>query len=135
MNRPRLSRPSLKITRQAEENRPTYFIVEVWNPFVSAYQPANSVKDGLVRVGELANLISRMWVQRHSKREVLVDVPDAPAADGQPWAEFRINASTFKSYDTRYDDRPAWARSAGMTQAATTTCARVGYALPPFNAS
>ena len=107
----------------------------MWNPFVSAYQPANSVKDGLVRVGELANLISRMWVQRHSKREVLADVPDAPATDGQPWAEFRINASTFKSYDTRNDDLPAWARAAGMTQAAATTCARVGYALPPFNAA
>ena len=135
MNRQQLSRPSLKITRQADQNRAAYFIVEVWNPFVSAYQLVNSVEDGLARVGELANLICRMWVQRHPKREVLVDVPDPRATEGQRWAEFRINASTFKSYDTRYDDRPAWARSAGMTQAAAATCTRVGCALPPSNAS
>ena len=81
MNRQQLSRPSLKITRQADQNRAAYFIVEVWNPFVSAYQLVNSVEDGLARVGELANLICRMWVQRHPKREVLVDVPDPRATE------------------------------------------------------
>ena len=135
MNRQRLSRPSLRITRQADQDRPTRFIVEVWNPFVSAYQPVSSVENGLARVGALANLICRMWLQRHPKRDVLVDVPDPRATEGTRWAEFRINASTFKSYDTRYDDRPGWARAAGMTQAAATTCTRVGYIPPPANAS
>lgn len=139
MNRHRLSRPSLKITRQADENRATHFIVEVWNPFVSTYQLVGSVEDGLARVGQLANLICRMWLQRHPKRDVLVDVPDAAAGDaaagdGKRWAEFRINATTFRSYDTRYDDRPAWARAAGITQAAATTCTRVGCTLPSTNA-
>ena len=76
MNRNRLSRPSLKITRQADQDRATHFIVEVWNPFTSAYQLAGSVEDGLARVGKLANLIGSMWLQRHPKRDVLVDVPD-----------------------------------------------------------
>jgi len=134
MNRQKLSRPSLKITRQGDQNRATVFIVEVWNPFVSTYQPVNSVKDGVARVDELANLICRMWEQRHPKREALVDVPDPPATVGQRWAELRINASTSKSYDTRYDDRPAWARAGGMTRAIAATCTRVGYALPPSNA-
>jgi hypothetical protein len=134
MNRQKLTRPSLKITRQTDQGQPTRFIIEVWSPFVSAYQPANSVEDGLARVAELADLICRMWLQRHPKRDVLVDVPDTAATDGMRWAEFRINATTFKSYDTRYDDRPGWARAAGMTQAAATTCTRVGYIPPPANA-
>jgi hypothetical protein len=134
MNRNRLSRPSLKITRQADQDRATHFIVEVWNPFTSAYQLAGSVEDGLARVGKLANLIGSMWLQRHPKRDVLVDVPDAVATDGKRWAEFRINATTFRSYDTRYDDRPGWARATGMTHATATTCTRVGYA-PPIAAT
>jgi len=101
----------------------------VWNPFASAYQPANSAEDGLARIGQLADLICRMWLQRHPKRDILVDIPDAAAADGEQWAEFRINATTIRSYDTRFDARPGWARAVGMTQAAATTCARVGYAL------
>ena len=101
----------------------------MWNPFAGAYQPADSAEDGLARLGELADLICRMWLQRHPKRDVLIDIPDAAASDGERWAEFRINATTFRSYDTRNDARPGWARAAGMTQAATTTCARVGYAL------
>jgi hypothetical protein len=130
MNRRRLSRTSLRITRQADQEWASRFTVEVWNPFASAYQVAASVEDGLRRVGELADLIGRMWLQRHPKRDVLVDVPDAAAIDGQRWAEFRINASTLRSYDTRYDHRPDWARAAGMTQAAAATCTRVGCTLP-----
>jgi hypothetical protein len=51
MNRRRLSRPSLKITRRADQSQPGCFIVEVWNPFVSAYQTVISVQEGLRRVG------------------------------------------------------------------------------------
>jgi hypothetical protein len=105
------------------------FAVEVWNPFAAAYQVANTVEDGLKRVEELAHLISRMWLQRHPKRDVLVDVPDAADIDRASWAEFRINATAFRSYDTRYDARTVWARATSLTQAAATTCSRVGYKL------
>jgi hypothetical protein len=136
MNRVQPGRPSLKITREVDHRWDSHFIVEVWNPFVSAYQAASSVESGLTRVGELADLIGRMWLQRHPKRAVLVDTPDAAATDGtKTWAELRINATTFRSYDTRYDARPAWAWAASISQAAATTCTRVGYALPPPNAS
>ena len=110
------------------------FKVEVWNPFVSAYQPVGSVEEGLRRVGELADLISRMWLERHPKQDALADVPDPDATEGTRWAEFRINATTFKSYDTRHDDRLIWSRAAGLTQAAATICARVGYSAPVSSA-
>lgn len=129
MNRQRLSRPSLRITRQVDQRQDCRFAVEVWNPFAAVYQVANSVDDGLRRVDELAALISRMWVQRHPKRDVLVDVPDPAAIGGANWAEFRINATAFRSFDTRNDTRTAWARAASMTQAAATTCSRIGYTL------
>ncbi len=128
MNRRRLSRPSLKIPRQGDPQRDSRFIVEVWNPFLSAYQGAGSVEDGLARVDELASLICRMWLQGHPKRDVPVDVPDAVGTNGARWAEFRINATTIKSYDTRYHARSEWERAAGMKQAAAITCTRVGYA-------
>jgi len=129
MNRHRLSRPSLKITRQVDQRRDSHLVIEVWNPFVGAYQGAGSVEDGLVRVDELASLICRMWLQGHPKRDVLVDVPDGAATEGVRWAEFRINSTTIKSYDTRYYARSEWARAAGMKQAAAITCTRIGYAL------
>jgi hypothetical protein len=110
------------------------FVFEVWNPFASEYQPIDSVEEGLRRVGELADLICRMWLERHPKQDVLADVPDPVMTEGTRWAEFRINATTFKSYDTRRDDRLAWARAAGLTQAAATICARVGCAAPASNA-
>jgi len=130
MNRRRLNRPSLKITHRVDERYASQFAFEVWNPFVSKYQAVDSVDDGLRRVGELADLICRMWLERHSKQDALADVPDPVTTEGTRWAEFRINATTFKSYDTRYDDRLAWARAAGLTQAVATICARVGYAAP-----
>jgi len=135
MNTHPLSRPSLKITRDADQRHASHFIVEVWNPFASGYQVVGSVDEGLTRVGDLANLIGQMWLQRHPKRDVLVDVPevdepDAGMIDGRRWAEFRINATAFRSYDTRYDGEPSWASAAGMAEAAATSCARVGCALP-----
>jgi hypothetical protein len=130
MNRPRLCRPSLKITRHTDGTRASHFTFEVWNPFVGTYQAVNSIEDGVVRVGELANLICMMWLQRHPKRDALADVPEAVEIDGSHWAEVRINAATFKSYDTRYNERPVWARATGMRQAAAAICSRVGCALP-----
>jgi hypothetical protein len=129
MNRRRLTRPSLKITQQVDQRQDSQLIVELWNSFVGAYQGAGSVEDRLVRVDALADLICWMWLHEHPTRDVLVDVPDAAATEGVRWAEFRINATTIKSYDARYHARSEWARAAGMKQAAAITCTRVGYAL------
>src|SRR5689334_12424912 len=106
MNRRGLCRPSLKISRSGDQTETDGYFVEVWNPFLHEYQPINSVEEGVARVADLANLIGRMWLARHPKRDVLMDVPAATAMDGRRWAELRINATSFKSYDTRSDDRP-----------------------------
>ena len=131
MNRRSLCRPSLKITRSGDQTEANRFCVEVWNPFLHEYQGINSVEEGVARVDGLANLIGRMWVERHPKRDNLKDVPSAAEMDGKHWAEFRINATAFRSYDTRSDDRPAWTRATGIKQAAATICTKVGYV--PFN--
>jgi hypothetical protein len=134
MNRRKLYRPSLKISHHNDQRPANQFVFEVWNPFVSAYQPVDSVEEGLRRVGELADLISRMWLERHPKQDALADVPDPVTTKAARWAEFRINATTFKSYETRHDDRLAWSRAVGLTQAAATICARVGLAPPESSA-
>ena len=129
MNRRGVCRPSLKITRSGERAEGDQFCVEVWNPFAHEYQPVNSVDEGVTRVSDLANLIGRMLVERHPKRDALMDVPVAAEIDGPRWAELRISATTFRSYDTRSDDRPVWARAAGMKQSAAAICSKVGYVL------
>ncbi len=129
MRRRGLCRPSLKITRSGDQTKADRFYVEIWNPFRHEYQPVNSVEAGIARVDDLANLISRMWLERHPKRDALMDVPAAPEIEGRRWAELRINATTFRSYDTRSDDRLAWAKAAGMKQAAAAICIKVGYML------
>jgi hypothetical protein len=127
MTRRGLCRPSLKITRSDDQARSSQFRVEVWNPFVHGYQPVTSVEEGVTRVSDLANLISRMWLGRHPKRDALMDVPVAAEIDGQRWAELRINATTFRSCDIRSSDRLIWTRATGMKQAAATICVKVGY--------
>jgi hypothetical protein len=119
----------LKITRSGDQAEGDRFRVEVWNPFAHEYQPVNSVDEGVTRVSDLANLIGRMWLERHPKWDVLMDVPLAAEIDGLRWAELRISATTFRSYDTRSDDRPVWAGAAGMKQAAAAICSKVGYVL------
>ena len=127
MNRNRPHRPSLKITRHADRSDTSSFGFEVWSPFTANYQKVDTIEDGLRRLGELADLICQMWVQRHPKQDTLADAPDASEPETVEWAEFRINATTFRSYDTRRSDRPAWMRATGMVQAAEATCNRVGY--------
>ena len=129
MNRRGLCRPSLRITRSGDQTEAKRFSVEIWNPFLHEYQSISSVEEGVARVDDLANLISRMWVERHPKREALKDVPDDAAINGRRWAELRINATTFRSYDTRSDDRPTWVKATSLKQAATTICTKVGYVL------
>jgi len=127
MNRQRPRRPSLKITRHADETQAGSFGFQVWSPFTANYQTVDSIEDGLRRVDQLAGLICQMWLQRHPGQDTLEDAPDAVGTDTVQWAEFRINATTFRSYDTRRFDRPNWMRATGMLQAAETTCNKVGY--------
>ena len=101
----------------------------MWNPFVHEYQPVVSIQDGVIRVSDLAKLICRMWLERHPKQDALMDVPVAAEVDGRRWAELRINATTFNSYDTRSNDHFTWARATGLKQAAATICVKVGYVL------
>lgn len=129
MNRRGLCRPSLKITRSGDQTAASPFRVEVWNPFAHQYQPVASVEEGATRVGDLADLIGRMWLERHPKRDALMDIPVAAEIEGRRWAELRVNATTFRSYDTRSDDHLAWAKAVGLEQAAAIICSKVGYAL------
>ena len=143
MNRLKMSRPSLKITRHADRDPPDAFVFEVWNPFAGRYQQVASIDIGLRRIDELTHLICQMWVQRHPKRDTLIDVPDPAETEGIPesvpeglrWAEFRVNATTFRSYDMRGFDRLGWMRAAGLNHATTVTCGKVGYAAASFAAS
>ena len=121
-----LPHPSLKVTRRAEEARASRFVCEVWNPFLRTYQPVASVEEGVLRVGKLADLISRMWTRQHAKLELLEDVPDADLIDRARWAELRINPAIPRGCDTRQDDNPAWSQAAGLVQATDTICIRVG---------
>jgi hypothetical protein len=130
VDRHRLGRPSLKITRQRSPSEADAFVVEVWNPFTGSYQLADTMEHAMRRVEELASLIYQMRLQRHPKRNALADAPDVNRTDDLQWAEFRINAATYRSYDSRRFDRPHWIREAGLTHAANITCAKVGYAMP-----
>jgi hypothetical protein len=126
----RVSRPTLKITRHEDQASPDNFTFEVWSPFTGSYQPAVSIEGGLQRVDELASLICQMWLQGHPKHCTLTDAPDADMIDRTEWAELRVNATRYRSYDTRRFDRPTWVRATGMAQAAETICNRVCYARP-----
>jgi hypothetical protein len=48
-----------------------------------------------------------------------MDVPVVAEIDGRRLAELRINATNFRGYDTRSDDRLTWAKATGMHQAAS----------------
>ncbi len=132
MHRRKPSRPSLKITRCVDEQRASRLTFEVWSPFVASYQTVASVEAGLRRIDQLARLIYQMRMQGHQKQDLLADVPEADRSDSGQWAEFRVSATTHRSYDTRRKDRPHWARAIGMLQAAEATCASVGCTLPVF---
>jgi hypothetical protein len=121
-----LARPSLKITGRTEEPRESRFTYEVWNPFLRVYQPVASVEEGVLRIGELADLIGRMWTRQHPKLALLQDVPEPDLIDRARWAELRINPTIQRGCDTRQDDHPAWEQAVGMVQATATICERVG---------
>ena len=128
MNRRGLCRPSLRITQTGDQAEASRFRVEVWSPFVHEYQSVQSLADGITRVGQLADLIGRMWVQRHPKRDALMDVP-VPVENAGRWAELRINGTAFRNYDTRSDDRPKWTKATDINHATATICAEVGYSM------
>jgi hypothetical protein len=107
MIRQKLHRPSLRITRLADNERVRSFTFEVWSPFTGNYQVVESIEAAMRRVDQLAKLICQMWLQRHPKQDALMDAPDAEAPD-----------------------RPGWTRASSLIQATETTCIRVGCALP-----
>ena len=111
----RLCRPSLKITRQRKPGEPDAFVIEIWNPFTGSYQLADTVESAIERVEGLAGLIDQMQLRRHPKWNLLADTPDVTGVDEREWAEFRINAATLRSYDTRRFGRPSWRRETGLT--------------------
>jgi hypothetical protein len=131
--RRQLHRPSLKITRNPDQGGMHRFTFEVWSPFTGNYQIEESIEAAMRRVDQLARLISQMWLQRHPRQDALTDAPDPDGANGDVWAEFRINATTCRSYDTRRHDRPDWRMATSMIQAAATTCVWVGCAPPRTN--
>jgi hypothetical protein len=135
MHRRQPGRSSLKITRGAGVHHTGSLTFEVWSPFVAGYQPVASIEAGLRRIDQLVRLICQMRLRGHQKQDLLVDVPDADRSDSGQWAEFRVSATTFRSYDTRRNDRPRWVRATGMLQAAEATCTSVGYALPALHAA
>jgi len=121
-----LVRPSLKLTARAEAPAAHRLACEVWNPFLRTYQPVASVEEGVQRVGELVDLIGRMWTRQHPKLALLEDVPEADLIDRARWAELRINPTIQRSCDTRQDNQPAWEQAVGLVQATETICERVG---------
>jgi hypothetical protein len=130
VDRHRLGRPSLKITRQRSLDEADVFVVELWNPFTGSYQLADTVQHAMRRVEELASLIYEMRLRRHPKRNMLADAPDVNGSDDLQWAEFRINAATYPSYDTRHFDRLCWMRETDLAHATKITCTKVGCAVP-----
>lgn len=130
MIRQRLHRPSLKVTRATGRLEVSRFKFEVWSPFTGSYQTEDSIETSLQRMNQLASLICQMWLQHHPKLDTLTDAPDTADAGIAEWAEFRVNPTTLRSYDTRRHDRPDWARATGLTQAIETTCMKVGCTPP-----
>lgn len=130
MIRRQLHRPSLKITRNPDQGRVRSFTFQVWSPFSGNYEVAETIDAAMARVDRLAGLIWQMWLQRHPKQDALVDTPSPDGVDTGEWAEFRINPTTYRSYDTRRHDRPGWTRAISLNQATETTCIRVGCTPP-----
>ncbi len=83
----------------------------------------------MARVDRLAGLIWQMWLQRHPKQDALVDTPSPDGVDTGEWAEFRINPTTYRSYDTRRHDSPGWTRAISLNQATETTSGSVAHHL------
>ena len=128
MTTPRLSRPSLKISRSEAHNTAERFAFDVWSPFTGHYQAVSSLDDGLRRIEQMAGLIHEMWARKHPRQADLMDTPQPGVTDGGLWAEFRVNATTFRSYDTRRSGREMWLRANGGKDVVTEMiCTSVGY--------
>jgi hypothetical protein len=74
---------------------------EEWIPFLRTDQPVASVEEGVLHVGELADLLGRMWTRQPPKLALLEDTPDTDLIDRARWAELRINSTIPRGCDTR----------------------------------
>ncbi len=126
-----MSRPSLKITRHDDRPPPNGIAFEVWNPIIAAYEPVTSLDAGLFRVGELAEEVRVMWVQRNPAMASVKDAPDpAEEDDDSEWAEFRVSAQANRVYETRNFDQTGWKKAMSRSAAIDTVCNEVGYDPP-----
>ena len=125
-----MSRPSLKITRDDDQEPPADFVFEIWNPIAGAYEPVASLDGGLNRLTELANEVRRMWVQRDPARASFKDAPDPAEDDDTEWAEFRASAQASLIYETRNFDQRIWKKAANRVAAIQTVCNEIWYVAP-----
>jgi hypothetical protein len=133
MDKRDLSKPSLRITGNEHQASAGEFRFEVWNPLTGTYQSADTFEDALRRLDVLCSLLHQMWLHEHKSLASLKDAPDAPAAGGAGWSEFRISPKAIRSYETRCADHPAWAKATGgKAQAVQTTCRAVGFVRQPY---
>lgn len=125
-----MSRPSLRITRHEDRDPPGDISFTVWNPVAAGYEVVADLPEGLARVGELADAVRLMWVQRDPAVARLADAPDAAQDDAGEWAEFRVSAQANRVYETRNFDQPDWKKAMTRGAAIETTCNEIGYAPP-----
>lgn len=123
-----MSRPSLKITRHDDRPPPEGITFEVWNPITAVYEPVPTLDDGLFRVGELAEQVRVMWVQRDPVVASLQDTPDPVEDDDSEWAELRVSGQANRVYETRNFDQTEWKKAMSRSAAIDTICNEVGFA-------
>ncbi len=135
-----MSQPSLRITRLEDtrledtrlEDRGDQFAFEVWNPALSAYEPAVSFEAAITRVSRLAQDMRELWISRDARLAGLSG-PPAPATSAE-FAELRVTSQAQRHYDIRSFDQPEWTHFRGyIAQAAERICGEVGY-VPPMTA-
>lgn len=122
-----MSRPSLRITRHDNREPPDDISFEVWNPSTAVYESVTSLDAGLFRLGELAEQVRLIWVQRDPAMASLKEAPDPAEDDETEWAEFRVSAQTTRVYETRNFDQTEWKKAMSRSAAIDTTCNEVGY--------
>jgi len=72
------------------------FIVEVWNLSLGLISESTRSRIEWHASDGLANLIYRMWEQRHPKRDALVDVPDQGRSVARPKSCFCYSPGDWK---------------------------------------
>jgi len=122
-----MSRPTLKIARHDARPPPDDIAFEVWNPITVTYEPVRSLDAGLHRMGDIAEQVRVMWVQRDRAVASLKDASDAADDDDSEWAELRVSAQANRVYETRNFDQTEWKKAVSRNAGVATICNEVGY--------